>query len=177
MPHVTCCISTLIDSLDLCQVLCERLVEEPSEYAAVWADIVQRRLPLVDATFEALFQACAASGDGLAAGISILREAKRLDLMTRQATVLSAHQCRLVPPVPTSEVGMPWLELPRTRISRTSLCISRASRENLLEVSRISHGYLVGISQMHAAALISLIKWCKEDKQAYSNEVRGQLTL
>jgi hypothetical protein len=74
----------------LAEVLCERLTEEPGAHAEVWADIVERELPVVGGVLDSLFRACAASGAGLPAGIDILRDAQRLDLLSRSVR-LAAH--------------------------------------------------------------------------------------
>jgi len=95
----------------LSEVLCERLEEDPAAATAVWADIKERQLPVVEATLDLLFRACARSGAGLPEAISIMRDANRSGKLTQP---------------------------------------------------------------VKAAALVSLIKWCKEDKSSFEviiNEV------
>ena len=58
------------------EILVQRLEHEPSAYREVWAEILERRLALSATITCALFRACAASGDGMPAALSILRESE-----------------------------------------------------------------------------------------------------
>ena len=75
------------------EVLCERLVEEPTMAKEVWADILYHGCQVRATMLEALFRACGSKGGGgLPAALDILRDAKEHGLLTnatREAAAIS----------------------------------------------------------------------------------------
>ena len=75
------------------EVLCQRLVDEPTAARDVWAEIVSHGCQIHATMLESLFRACGSKGGGgLPGALEILREAKDLGLLTpqtREAAVIS----------------------------------------------------------------------------------------
>ena len=71
------------------EILCERLVHEPSAFAEVWADAMERRLDISSAMTCAIFKACATSGAGMRAALTIFREATAEQVLTQQVRTTS----------------------------------------------------------------------------------------
>ena len=65
-------------------ILCERLVDEPSAAREVWEEIVAQQLSVRESMLEALFRACGAKdgGGGLPMALEILRDAQSRGLLT-----------------------------------------------------------------------------------------------
>jgi len=81
----------------LADILCERLVEEPSAVRDVWDEIVEQRLRVRESVLEAIFRACGSTGGGgLPIALDILRDARDRQLLTkatREAAAIFIIKC------------------------------------------------------------------------------------